>query len=573
MFRTKLLQYMELIENTTFPPISTGIDLETFLQNELVFFYFQCTRFSGKKSSDEELFTIRYNQVLSTLKNNIDSSYLFIDTFFNLFYNLVIQTRSIHHGKGEHHLSYIMIFSWYSYFPNFAVKLIRNILSKDIYSSHGSWRDIKYLCQYCKEHSTLETKHPLILTCIEITNKQLKQDLYNWNFSLHPRDRNYISSVAKWIPREKKKHNWLFEMFVIHWINMKNPHILSTPTNYSSYHKAICKATRIYRKNVSFLNKIIETTEINQCSQTIDTISPYTASSIAVSKQPNTFFGTQDQKHLHCKSKFEHAISCKITNIHSSTGYPRIFTPLPMYYYVKEAISLSKNTDTTHQSKIQVLNDQWKLLSLSFSSQSFQYTIPIIDTNSNNESLYSSIAFSIMIAQHNKIQNRVFLVGQHHQWISFDHLDNFVDIVSYIYKHIDPVLDMLSIDSLFKHIGQTFLKSSSNLTTNNLRFVLFSTFSHSFYTNLLDTYLHEHISNIVEKFLFRQPSIIYWNVSTQFNEFLPCKHDDYNTMLLSGFSPQLLTILKSIPKHNIQNPYETISYILTHPSLQNIPIL
>lgn len=558
---------MELSNSAEFPPLSTGIDLETFLQNELVFFYFQSTRFD-EKSFNKTLFTNRYNQVLSTLKSNVHSSYLFIDNFIHLFYNLVLQTRSIRFGKGEHHLSYMMIFSWYSYFPDFAVQLIRNILSKDIYSSHGSWRDIKYLCQYCKTHSTLKTKHPLILTCIEIMNKQLEQDLYNWNFSIHSRDRNYISSVAKWIPRENKQYNWLFEMLVIHWTNMKKPHILSTATNISSYHKAICKASRIYRKTVSFLNKIIETTEINQCSQTIHTISPYTTSAIAVSKQENTFFGTQDEKHIVCKTKFEQAISCKINNTGSSIG-PRVFTPLPMYYYVKKAISLSKHTDTTSHSKIQVLNNQWELLSLSFSSQPFQYTIPIIDTNCCNESLFSSIAFSIMIAQHNKIQNRIFLLGQHHQWISFDHLHNFVDIVSYIYKHIDFVFDTVSIDSLFKHIGQTFLKSSSYDITNNLRFVFFSTFSNSFYTNLLDTYLHEHISNLLSKYRLYQPSIIYWNISTQFNDFLPCKHDQRNTMLLSGFSPYLLTILKSFPKHHIKNPYETISYILTHPSLQN----
>ena len=560
---------MNSILENEFPPLNSCHSLETFFQNELVFFHFHTARFFNNK--EEHLFTKRYCHVLSTLKKYANSSYDFIDRYFDLFYHLVIQTRSIRHGKGEHTLSYLMVYSWYEFFPETAIKMIHQFT----HGSHGSWRDIKYLCQYCKDTSTLDSEHPLILTCIDIINNQLKQDLYAWNFSQHPRDRNYISNAAKWIPREKKQHDWLFKKLVVHWVHMKNPHILSTPTTHTSYIKAIHKASRLYRKDVSFLNKILETTEINQCSHTINNINPNTTSAITISKQKNTFFGLSDktitdEQSIACKTNFERSFYSKLHNTTTTHTNPRIFTPLPIHYYVKEAISLSQLKDTHDtRTQIQVLNHQWKLLSLSFSSNSFQHTIPIIDTtcqDSRIDTLFSSIAFSIMIAQHNKIHNRIFLLGQKHNWISFDNIHHFTDIVTYIYKHIEPVFD-LSIHSLFKQIGQTFIHSSSQKQHNHLRFVFFSTFSHSFYNNIPDIYFHEYISNILQQYRFYKPIIAYWNVSNDFNDFLPCKYNDYNTMLLSGFSIPLLHILKSFPKHKIQNPFETVSHILTHTAL------
>ena len=68
--------------------------------------------------------------------------------------------------------------------------------------SYGSWKDIKYFCEYVKNASGAYN-HPLIYQACWLLTEQLKIDVQH-NFP--------ISLVGKWCPREKKKYGWVFNI-------------------------------------------------------------------------------------------------------------------------------------------------------------------------------------------------------------------------------------------------------------------------------------------------------------------------------------------------------------------------
>ena len=116
---------------------------------------------------------------------------------FTLLYKLIFQTRDIKFGKGERHITYMMIHVWYKFYPVLAINALHMIMrSDDIWIQYGAWNDFKYFCQYIKD---IDDAHPLIDCAIAIVNARLS-DPY----------------VAKWIPREHRKFDWLFERLVVH---------------------------------------------------------------------------------------------------------------------------------------------------------------------------------------------------------------------------------------------------------------------------------------------------------------------------------------------------------------------
>jgi len=91
----------------------------------------------------------------------------------------------------------MMIHVWYKFYPVLAIHALHMIMRSDgIFIQYGAWNDFKYFCQYIKE---IDESHPLIDCAIAIVNARVC-DPY----------------VAKWIPREHRKFDWLFERLVIH---------------------------------------------------------------------------------------------------------------------------------------------------------------------------------------------------------------------------------------------------------------------------------------------------------------------------------------------------------------------
>jgi hypothetical protein len=195
-------------------PILKTFDFHRFFKDQLVFFYFNLFKKFDTKNVLE--LSKKLSDVLQLLKNNLEKDPVFIE-YLVLFYRMIGHTRDIYFGKGEHDISYMFLMVFYDNFPVLAIYAMHRFVQPDdnLNIPYGSWRDIKYLCDYIRKNSPKKENHGLIQYCIELMNSQLKKDYETWRFSIHARSRNHISNVSKWIPREHKKFHWLFNMLVL----------------------------------------------------------------------------------------------------------------------------------------------------------------------------------------------------------------------------------------------------------------------------------------------------------------------------------------------------------------------
>lgn len=251
---------------------------------------------------------------------------LYQDIFVQ-FYKMIGHTRDYFLGKGEHQMSYFLLWVWYDHFPRLVEDAIHLFVFDidDDTAGYGSWRDIKYLCEFLKTHSVQGDEHPLIYFCISLLNKQLDKDVNTWKFSSKAYCPDALSHVAKWIPREKKRFDWLFRKLAVHWVHHHKPYILTTAESSSSdasYHNALSKCYRIYRKVIASMNKAIQTLEIKLCARQYHEITPNSVPKFSLARQRTFFLLTDDIEGNHKKKTAYQKIKTHYYDIHDN------YTPL-----------------------------------------------------------------------------------------------------------------------------------------------------------------------------------------------------------------------------------------------------
>ena len=92
-------------------------DLQVFLQQELVFFFFH--NYRETSSETDAVLIQRLIDVLARIKYDLPTQHK--SAYLGLFYRLIGYVRSIVSGKGDHHFAYLMLFVWYKYYPTLAV--------------------------------------------------------------------------------------------------------------------------------------------------------------------------------------------------------------------------------------------------------------------------------------------------------------------------------------------------------------------------------------------------------------------------------------------------------------------
>ena len=556
--------------------VSNLSDLHVFLHEELVFFFFHNYRETSAET--DAMLIQRLSDVLARIKYDLLPPYR--STYLVLFYRLIGYTRSILCGKGDHHFAYLMLFVWYKYFPTLAIYALHRfvVCTDGQHATFGSWRDIKYLCQFIKSYSVNGQDHSLIDVCCDFVYAQLDSDLQIHHVYALPKHNQTISNVAKWIPREHKQFDWLYHKLVLHWIKKNKPFILKNATD-CSYLAAISKSNRIYRKKIASLNKTIDTTQIKQCARNRRDIIPQHVSRYTQMKQPNLIFGygendTDDR--LSCSQHFKEWLDYNLANddcrANPSTIHPTYVTPLPIYHYVKMARQLIANSSNLHPADIiyqkDILDKQWAAMSKSFIPRQGGYSIPIIDVSDimyslNSDCYYSSIGYAVLFAQCSSIANRILVVGNKPIWINLDATSGFVSIVEHIHSAVSSTFcTNANFNKAFHLIATTICDAGlKSHDIHRLRLVVFSTFSQlsnkgSFY---------DDITSIFTEHSIQTPFIAFWNVSKRFGELLPCDIHQNSTILISGFSPFIFnTMLQKFKRYYI-TPFHAVCNILRNP--------
>ena len=581
-----------------------------YFRNELVFFYFNLTR----NQNIEHLSGLyqRLNNVLSLFRylqnQGKESSY---NNLFIQFFKLIAHTRDCFLGKGEHQSSYFLLWAWYDHYP----ELVKNALLRfvcDIDTStpgYGCWRDVKYFCDFLKSHSIHGESHPLIDFCISLANTQLDKDVHTWKYSTDAFCPNKLSHVAKWIPRENKKFDWLFRKLAIQWVSTHSPYILNSATNPNSREKALLKCYRIYRKVISSINKAINTIEIKQCARQYQDINPIHIPKFALSRQRSFFLleneTDQQQVNINDYSKINTYTKIKqhYYRVHDQYVSPPKYTDEDMLhdsddvsilngfyscyspgYFVKEAITLLSKYDMGSeniQKHINYLNLLWKKQSSIVSQFQLSGFLPMVDVSSkmylhNCDPLYQALGMAICVAfyQTGDFSKRILLVDKIPIWIPLGTCNDFVSCV----KMILIVL---------KHTPNTqcdLYNAFSFLSLPSLQQCLYPYSPTSYLKTLFFSYdptipAMKDIHTLFSSKQLPLPSFIFWNVYSDY-KYCDDNIDPFNfsellqetsCLFLSGISFYLLrtlqyvcqdatsqTLISSILKQSRLQPMESL---------------
>ena len=368
-------------------------------------------------------------------------------------------------------------------------------------------------------------------------------------------DKRYISNVAKWIPREKKKYNWLFEPIAIHWAKQVYPYILNSAKNYDSKRKAITKCKCRFRKQISYFNKKLLTPEIKMTQSLWDEIEPINVNQRTYMKHFDKF----TSYYTNFCEKYDTNIQ-----IHNKL----LFGSLPTYdFLIKHAVRIINSpnqTDSINRQRTS-LNQLWEQMMRYFKQGAFQFTIPIIDVSltmiSNDiNAFYNAVGIALTVASNSFIETRIIAFANSYVWIQFHHTDSFMDIVETFFTSIAPIqgsplIQNTSVDLIIQAIKGSY---STTRFVDNLNILFVSDFSQN-----SNSYIHDFYPNVRDLFIQNgfdiAPYVFYWNIATHHTlDVSPIMEYEKNRVF-SGSSIHLLhDFINVIEKqtYDICSPYD-----------------
>ena len=520
----------------------------TLIEEKLVQIHFQLTRCSEDRHAT---LSVNLYQLLRQLKEYFDSKEQFVDykKYIVMLYKMIGYTRDIINGKGEYELSFLMIRYFYAFFPQLAIQLVSSFVEMGKKEHpYGSWKDLKYLCQHCKESYTYDKEHSIkydeiIEKCCNLYNTQLRKDYEN-QFDL-----NYNQSlVAKWIPRENKKFGWLFSKLAESYFK----EYMDTAITPEQECRAKKKCYREYRRILSSLNEKLNTLQIRQCDNTWSQIDFDNVTSISMMKQKTAFLNIkrngnsrypERQDRIVCAEKFAKYIDDKNSKIKGKR--------VSIIDFTKEALMMlsyhSEYSNFGREHEIKLLNKQWE----NNKSQNAKLgkMIAMVDTSGSmeGEPLYAAIALGIRIAEMSVLGKRVMTFSSYPTWVNLDECNDFTSCVDKI-KDSDWGMNTnfyASIDLILDAIIETKLPPSE---VKDLVLVILSDMQIDQADNRINR--NTMFSNFEEKFRnvgmehygepLTPPHILFWNLRST-NGF-PNLATEKNTSMMSGMNPVLMNV-------------------------------
>jgi hypothetical protein len=568
-------------------PDLPSISTHDYFKEKIVLLYYNLSRKNSKEEIDK--LSIVVDSLLCYLKQMINQDKTFIP-YLELIFKMIAETRDCFYGKGEHDISYMLIFIFYKYYPVLASYLIYKFVKPLDNGSlgkvgYGSWRDMRYLCQYVREHSIKKEKDPIIEICIELMNEALSKDsilidkilIENPDSIIQYRD--HLSSVSKWIPRENKKFDWLHELLVLNWFDTNWSDFFGNVKDYEGYYMAIDKAKMLYRKCITKVNRLLDTTEIKLCSKQLNQILPKNVPQLCMNKYQHLFFNDSlKPKHLlrffsydnmdcydNMKDYYYEKFIINKQGEFDCHRKPSMNIPNSgnLSYFIKKAYHFI-DTNSFFNSQdihIDVLNNQWKQMSEMIGNKQFYSFIPFLDLSFHHdkESLYSGIALAILISEHSSIRNRIMIIDQQPLWLNFDTNDTFFSKMIIFHKAVRSYQGTNSnIIKGFELFIDSFIETSMINKLHAMKIVFLHGEQSIEYKQIKELFYKKGMESIVNLPL-SIPSIIYWNLSQKYIDTILF---DNHCFYLSGFSPFLLKNLYLCKKNRSIDSFQIISNIL-----------
>jgi len=508
-------------------------------------------------------------------------------TILNLLttlYRLSAHTRDIISGKGERDLAYAMVLIWYDVAPSLAFQLASRFWDEHSERTHpyGSWKDVKYLCEFVKLRTRNE-KHPVIKFAVEEIVNQVRRDHdaltdYKKSAASDPPSQPSISLAARWVPREKSHFSWLNEAVA----REMYPHLYASATSDSSLLRADRMARTHLRRLLSSLNAQLDTTQIKMCGRTWREIQFNRVTSSTLAKNRLAFLNQTKQKNQ--RSHHADRIACaehlaahldaaasgdKTAKVHGKR--------LSVYELVRDAVSHLDSSRTLDSKEAAILNLQWE--DNAKMNGALGAIIPMSDTSGSmscdeNRPLFSSIGLGIRVSEcaHPAFRNRVLTFSESPSWVNLEKCGSFVEKVSALrrapwggqtnfYDAARLILDALvenDVDPADVR-GMTLavfsdmqIDSATSMKPNRTMF------------HNIKRMFEEAGMRTKHKVPYDAPHILFWNLRS--TSGFPVTTTTENVTMMSGFSAALLNAFcdKGVAALREMTPIKMLYDVLGH---------
>ena len=509
------------------------------LQEKIVQLSFQFTR------CDSNTIEAHAEKLRNLLQNIIGSLHISKEKFVELMtvaYKMVGHTRDIIDGKGEYSLAYMQVLVWNEFYPELARFVLTKFVSSEDHP-YGSWKDIKYFCNYCVSKG-LTSSDPLLQHAFQLVLGQIRLDSTSETKSL----------AAKWVPRSKShRFGWIFNELAV----MYFKEYIETAKTNTQIDRAVNKAKMDFRKLLANMNRELDTTQIHQCDGTWSKIDHAKTTSITISKQKTAFLnkkkdGTQRsdaEDRIQCAENFTSRIKKAVAGEVEMKG-----KRMGLNAFTVQARDLIKrssrgNASNDIQTEIDLLNSQWRDNASQTGALGPMVAMLDFSGSMDGDPIDCAMALGCRVAEKSVLGKRVMSFSTNPTWHNLDGCDNFVDMIRVL--HTGEVGYSTNFHGAFDRILDAIIEKK--LTPDQVEGMILAIFSDMQIDDPnvkapsnMDTFYESMERKYSETGMrlwgkpFKPPHILFWNLRS--TSGFPSLSSQRNVSMMSGFSPTLLNL-------------------------------
>jgi len=540
------------------------LDWSNDIKEKIVQFDFQCVRTTREGVNKLYIILSDILRQLSTKQSNDEVR----EELLTVLYKIIFMTRDVEGGKGEYTLSYMMVWAWYPYYPNLAKQALESfVLPTDDEIPYGSWKDIKYFCDFIRDRGATPS-HDLIKFCISIVNRQIREDAAK-------KEDVQLSLVAKWIPREKSKFGWLYNHLAFDYFQ---EYIASATDDTRA--RAEKKCITQYRILCSTLNRRLDTVQIKQAGRNWSAIDHAKTTSITMAKNRRAFMNLKPGRREERRSDHEDRINCATNLLEymeklKKEGKEVNGKNMGLEMFTKQAYRLLLHVN---RDEIDILNSQWRDNGNKKNAGGLGNMIAIVDTSGSMHGtpFDAAIALGCRVAEKSILGKRIMTFSSEPTWLNLEGCETFTDMFNVIYNNRDKAgLNTDFYKALDMILASIEEKRVSPEVVANMTLAIFSDMQID--DNIAITY--NNVSSARDKWatMFGQiknkyaevgmrmygtpltpPHILFWNLRQ--TDGFPTISTESNCSMMSGYDPSLLNMFCDVGMEAIKDltPYNAL---------------
>lgn len=564
------------------------------IREKITQFYFQLVRSKEKFDIRNDKIATVLDELLTSTKvvyssdtnEELSADYQFKKDMVLTLYKILAQTRDIISGKGEYQLAYTQLIVWWKHYPALAKYALHMFVNSADSNDHpyGSWKDIKFFCDYCVKRGGMNEDHTFIEYCSFIMMKQLQKDMEKHEQN----SENNISLAARWAPRESsKKYGWLARKISEKYFE----NYIETAKTDAKMRSAKRKAIMEYRKIIVGLNQKLDTIQIKMCGHEWGKIDHTKTTSQTLNKSKRSLQNVDKQgnkrEHIEPQDVEDRELCAKNFSAHlqaAKSGDERHKIRgkrVGLNDFVKDALRVLSEFDSLTNTYSEAYNDsrvsndtknseeyQQKLLAIqeirdtinlqwrdnANQNSSLSDMIAMVDTSGSmmcddSIPINSAIGLGIRIAEKSKLGKRVMTFSSSPEWVNLEEEQDFLDCVHKVrhcnwgmntdfYKALNMILETIVANKMDP-------KDVENMVLVVLSDMQIDESMNNFAASQCKTTMFKNIEKLYEAAgirvcgkPYKAPHIVFWNLRRT-NGF-PCSSTDQNVSMVSGFSPVIL---------------------------------